>query len=100
MIDANTNRVSKELVSFGPNRHGPLANVSLLSTEQEEIAFVCSRVRDLIRRGVSPNDIALLCRMRSGVLNLFTQKLKDMGVPVVTGQIRKQMLEVSLIHIY
>ena len=100
VIDANQRRIPKSLVSFSQNKHGPLANVSVLSTADEEVAFVCSRVRDLIRRGTSPNDIAVLCRIRGNILKQFTTRLREMGVPYATGQTRRLMLEVCYHNVH
>lgn len=60
LIAKNTARMKKDLVAMLPN--GPLPIYHHAKTAEDEAAWICGRIRQLIADGAKPSDIAILYR--------------------------------------
>lgn len=74
-------RLAEDLVEpEAADREGPVPDVVLVDSEEQEAAFVARRVFELIEQGVAPSSIAVFANSRAA-LGRLSAELEATGVP-------------------
>ncbi len=105
-LEASLEEVDKDLVS-GKNDSSGQIEAKIFQTKQEEYSYVVKKVKELISKGISPDEIAVMGRKHK-ILKEAAGFFTDSGIPVyaerkvnvLKNEVIEQIIEIIRFSVY